>query len=274
LIWSIVHRRWNSGLTGRTRQSKVGSVLTPANRDADINVTERDKQSQVSESFSYIPIIAASLSQSIEGTDTEFDWEPVINILDDIAAALVYIHDNGTAHRDLKPRNGMTFRCNSMSLTKVLYSGKDKCWKLADFGTASDATSKQLNTTRYSRGTTGYRSPEILDMKEAKYNNRTDIFALGCIVYEIVTGQKLFPDDMAIVSYALKGTLGPNILWPPTGGSSSDRLQDLERLTASMLELDPLKRPNARSIQAAVIKIRSNTTTAFEIRFFGIPLQV
>src|SRR5271169_1629736 len=102
-------------------------------------------------------------------------------------------------------------------LTVVLYSEKDQCWKIADFGTASRPTSKRLNTTRYSRGTAGYRAPEILDTKEAKYNNKADIFAFGCIIYEIVTGQKLFWDDFAIINYASTGSLGSKILWPSAG---------------------------------------------------------
>jgi serine/threonine protein kinase len=137
-------------------------------------------------------------------------------------------------------------------LIAVLFSEKDKCWKIADFGTASRATSKRLNTTRYSRGTAGYRSPEILHMQDAKYNNKADIFALGCIVYEIVTGQKLFYDDVAILNYSQNGSLGPTILWPSYGGRTTDELRSLERLVASMLELDPLRRPSARQVQGSL----------------------
>lgn len=108
-------------------------------------------------------------------------------------------------------------------------------------------------------------------MKEAKYNNKADIFALGCISYEIVTGQKLFWDDLAISNYASNGSLGSTILWPSTGGRTTAQLLSLEILVASMLELDPFKRPNARDTQIRI------ATTLFIYNLdhmAGIPLQV
>ena len=107
-------------------------------------------------------------------------------------------------------------------------------------------------------------------MKEAKYNNKVDIFALGCISYEIVTGQKLFWDDLAIINYASNGSLGSTILWPSTGGRTTSQLLSLEILVASMLELDPFKRPNARDAQFRVAAPYFYVSD----HVAGIPLQV
>ena len=110
-------------------------------------------------------------------------------------------------------------------------------------------------------------------MNEAKYNNKADIFAFGCIIYEIVTGQKLFWDELAILNYASNGSLGSTILWPSAGGQTTYQLRSLEILVASMLELDLLKRPNARDIRTHA----AATQYAYIYQFdpvAGIPLQV
>jgi serine/threonine protein kinase len=142
------------------------------------------------------------------------------------------------------------------SHTSVLFSKKDNCWKLADFGTASQATSKRLNTTRDGRGTAGYRAPETLDSENAKFNQKSDIFALGCILYEIVTSEKLFSDDWASLSYSKTRELPSSVWWPESRPLELDRLKALEILVASMLEVIPSLRPNAREVQTALNLIR------------------
>lgn len=134
----------------------------------------------------------------------------------------------------------------------VLFSRKDNCWKLADFGSAAQATSKRLNTTRDSRGTAGYRAPETLDSVNPKFNQKSDIFAFGCILYEIVTGQRLFPDDWASLSYSKTGLLPTTVWWPPLGRLM---MSNLEYLVASMLQLAPSLRPSSMAVQESLKSI-------------------
>ena len=63
--------------------------------------------------------------------------------------------------------------------------------------------SKCLVTTNLLRGTESYRAPEILTNQ--KSNNRADIFALGCIIFEIITSEKLFSSDWKVQEYGEKG---------------------------------------------------------------------
>jgi serine/threonine protein kinase len=69
------------------------------------------------------------------------------------------------------------------------------------------------------------------------------MFALGCILYEVTTGHKLFPDDWNIREYALKGESIFPASWPSCVPGS--RLYSLGELAQSLLDIDPFKRPSA-----------------------------
>lgn len=84
----------------------------------------------------------------------------------------------------------------------VLFSSTTNKWKIADFGLTSEAISTQLVTTRYSRGRNCYRAPELLHETTAKYSVKSDIWAFGCLVFEMITGRKAFASDYAVGQYA------------------------------------------------------------------------
>src|ERR1700737_3672171 len=129
---------------------------------------------------------------------------------------------------------------------------RDGCWKIADFGTASKATSKRLHTTRDSRGSNSYRAPEVL-YDDGRYNNKSDIFTLGCILYEVTTGQKLFPNDLATLQYSFNGNTSL-ILWPES--EPGTRLESLGKLAVAMLSIDPSMRPSAQEVKRRLDAIR------------------
>jgi serine/threonine protein kinase len=72
---------------------------------------------------------------------------------------------------------------------------------LADFGLTSEGTSQALRRTELGRGTEGYRAPEILREDQNGYNNKSDIWAMGCILYELAVGQKMFRTDHAVQEF-------------------------------------------------------------------------
>jgi CRP-like cAMP-binding protein len=100
-------------------------------------------------------------------------------ILGQLAAALLYAHQAGVAHRDLKPSNVMLQR--------------DGVVKLTDFGLARDASVSNSSLTGHGQvlGTPRYMAPEQLG--GARGDQRVDLYALGCVTYELVTGGPLFP---------------------------------------------------------------------------------
>jgi TolB-like protein/Tfp pilus assembly protein PilF/tRNA A-37 threonylcarbamoyl transferase component Bud32 len=105
--------------------------------------------------------------------------DEVIRLTDEIAAALSYAHERGIVHRDVKPENVM------------LTGGRAV---VADFGIARAlrvAGGERLTGTGLAVGTPAYMSPEQA-MGQADVDARSDVYALGCVVYEMVAGSAPF----------------------------------------------------------------------------------
>ena len=163
-----------------------------------------------------------------------------------IADALDRAHRSGVSHRDIKPANVMIAR--------------DGC-KVLDFGLAKtapkpvgpeDATlTASLTTEGAILGTPQYMAPEQYEGKEA--DARSDIFAFGCVVYEMVTGKRCFngKTKASLIAAVLSGVPAPmNSLAPMTPSR-------LERLVKRCLEKDAEDR--YQSMRDVVLELREIT---------------
>jgi eukaryotic-like serine/threonine-protein kinase len=101
-----------------------------------------------------------------------------IRIAISVLEALEYIHDNGVVHRDLKPEN-------------IMVDAEDNV-KLIDFGIAGDAGARRLTYANFTAtlGTADYISPE--QVKGKRGDGRSDVYAMGIILYEMLTGCQPF----------------------------------------------------------------------------------
>src|SRR5436190_13307162 len=98
--------------------------------------------------------------------------------------------------------------------------------------------SKRAITTHYSRGTQGYRAPELLS-DDPKFTKKVDIWALGCILYELVTGRKAFDTDL-VVSRRLESQSKLNI---PASFLPKAFASHFDECLHEMLEDDSQQRP-------------------------------
>lgn len=116
------------------------------------------------------------------------------------------------------------------------------------------ATSKALATTRSSRGTNCYRAPEVLS---GRYNNRADLFALGCIIFRIVTGEMVFGSDWDVSEYArgLRPPIFPD-RWP--SAELGTKVSDIGILASDLLTIDPTQRPGAGQTESRIYRIRQS----------------
>ncbi len=109
-------------------------------------------------------------------------WQESIFFAQQICRALVHAHSRGIIHRDIKPQNVIILR--------------DGTAKLTDFGIASFASTQETRVVQEAIGSVHYISPE--QAKGGQIDYRTDIYSLGVVMYEMLTGKLPFTGETAI----------------------------------------------------------------------------
>jgi eukaryotic-like serine/threonine-protein kinase len=150
-----------------------------------------------------------------------------------VARALDYVHYRGIVHRDIKPANVMISRAGGV--------------KVMDFGIARDTSFGDLTEAGTGIGTPAYMSPE--QVLGDRLDARSDIFSLGVVLYQMVTGKKPFVEDekrSAMHKIRLEKHVGARKLNPEIP-------RELERIIDKCLEKQP--RDRWRSAQHMVMAL-------------------
>jgi len=162
-------------------------------------------------------------------------WPAVVEVTRQVCSALQCAHNIGIVHRDLKPSN--------------LFLTPDGEVKLGDFGIARDLTTRDLTTGGITVGTHAYMAPEQITGDQS-VSGKADLYALGCCMFEMLTGRKVFLGEnyAQLFDQHLKEK-------PPSVRKLVDCPESVERTIFQLLEKSPERRPfNARQVQALMLE--------------------
>jgi serine/threonine-protein kinase len=164
------------------------------------------------------------LLREIISQQNKFPPERAVTILVRVLEALEYIHTHGVVHRDLKPEN-------------IMLDSNDVI-KLIDFGIAGKEGSRRLTFAKLSQvmGTPDYISPE--QVKGKRGDGRSDIYAMGVMLYEMLTGTTPFKGSNA---FAIMNDRLLNNPTPPRELDPSISPQ-LQEIIYRAIERDPKNR--------------------------------
>jgi serine/threonine-protein kinase len=157
------------------REEEVGKRL---NHPAIIKVLTPKHKSRMYIAMEYVEGVSL---RAIMRDHPRMEPQKALDLARQIAEALVYMHSQGVVHRDLKPEN-------------ILVNADGRI-KIMDFGIALDESARRLTWSGLSStiGTPDYMAPEQVSGKRGDV--RTDIYALGTILYEMLTGELPYSGD-------------------------------------------------------------------------------
>ncbi|MBX9689333.1 MAG: serine/threonine protein kinase [Candidatus Obscuribacterales bacterium] len=221
------------------REAKLLASLRHPNivRFLSWDVTESGTSFQVLEYLEGQPL-SKELEQSKRLSASRF-----YSIFSQVLAGLSESHENGIIHRDIKPSNIML--CPTSS---------GICPKLIDFGIARTQNpageSQDITRTRAVLGSPSYMSPE--QCKAAELTQATDIYSLGCVMYEAIKGSPPHQGETAMEIMYKQISNEPD---PLSAAASDESSRRLATLIEKCLNKNPEERPSASSLKEELDRI-------------------
>lgn len=187
--------------------------------------------------FYIMELVEGGSFRDLLASNGALSWQVVVSAASQICSALQCAHNHGIIHRDLKPGN--------------LFLARDGTIKLGDFGIARDVSASDLTAEGLTVGTHAYMAPEQIT-GDASISGKADLYALGCCLYEMLTGQKPYIADTfpQLFEQHLRAE-------PPRASRIIPQCpQELDDVIVQLLAKKPDQRPfNAREVQGKMLQI-------------------
>ena len=198
-----------------------------------------------------------TLSHFLDSTPQPASW--AAGVVEELSRAMQYAHEQGVIHRDLKPANillqvtsdqwpvaSSEADGDSPRESSVPRPMATPTPKVSDFGLAKILGDSPIQTqTGFSTGTPGYMAPEQVTGDRAQIGPWTDVYALGVILYECLTGRAPFSGQDPAAAMLATTSLDP----PPPRSLRADVPHDLETICLKCLA----KKPEERDLTAAAL---------------------
>ncbi|MGD9680194.1 MAG: serine/threonine protein kinase [Candidatus Obscuribacterales bacterium] len=226
------------------QEAKVVSRLNHRNivKVYNFGLDSRDRPYMVLELLEGTPLNQLLLEQKTIAV------RDLLAIAIEIADAMHYAHLQSVVHRDLKPSNLIMLPSDAGYTPVVVDFG---IAKITDQYSGQFASGKQTSTGGgIGTGTPYYMSPEQCNGKAT--DSRSDIYSLGCVIFECITGEKPFQSDSLLNLMEMHRSEPP----PPVSGTAGKSAELLQDLIHKMMAKDPEERPESmEAIRQSLIQI-------------------
>jgi serine/threonine-protein kinase len=219
------YERHEDNIRRFVREAKAASALNHPNILTIFEIGEYDESHYIVSEY----IEGRTLREIIKGETMEL--RTIVDITAQIGNALAAAHKTRIVHRDIKPENIIV---RDDGYVKVLDFGLAKLLPENVSGVFDKGMVQTQNTTASGMilGTVNYMSPE--QARALSIDHRTDIFSLGVVLYEMITGVAPFKADTAADTIAAIIQREP----PPPGRTRNDVPEELDNIVAKMVEKD------------------------------------
>jgi serine/threonine protein kinase len=225
-------------------ESKAIAVLSHPNIVKVYDVSIGDRIQYIVEEY----IDGITLKEYLD-QQKQIRWKEVIHFAIQILRALEHAHGKGIVHRDIKPQNIMLLQ--------------DGTIKVTDFGIARFAHSETRTMTDRAIGSVHYIAPE--QARGGYTDEKTDIYSVGVMLYEMLTGQLPFEADNAVSVAIMQLQTDPK---PPREINPSIP-EGLEEITLRAMQKDPERRyQSAAEMLRDIEEFRRNPSARFEYNYF------